>query len=86
MRKLLTGYAISYNSRHKRVGHLFQNRYKSVVCDREEYFLRLVRYIHLNPIRAKYLEIEKLNTYSSTGHKEIVELSKNALIGTTALV
>ncbi len=52
MRRLLTGYAISYNLRHHRHGHLFQNRYKSIVCEEETYFLELVRYIHLNPLRA----------------------------------
>jgi REP element-mobilizing transposase RayT len=53
MRRLLTGYAISYNRRHRRWGHLFQNRYKSIICDEDAYFKQLVRYIHLNPLRAK---------------------------------
>ena len=53
MRRLLTGYAISYNRRHRRWGHLFQNRYKSIVCDEYAYFPQLVRYIHLNPLRRK---------------------------------
>ena len=52
MRRLLTGYAVSFNLRHKRAGHLFQNRYKSIVCDSDVYLLELVRYIHLNPVRA----------------------------------
>ena len=51
MRRLLTGYAVSYNLRHRRYGHLFQNRYKSMVCDGDSYFAELVRYIHLNPLR-----------------------------------
>jgi putative transposase len=45
MRRLLTGYAVSFNLRHKRTGHLFQNRYKSIVCDEDSYLLELVRYI-----------------------------------------
>ena len=49
MRRLLTGHASGYNRRHKRHGHLFQNRYKSILCQEETYFLELVRYIHLNP-------------------------------------
>jgi REP element-mobilizing transposase RayT len=53
MRRFLTGYAVSYNLRHRRHGHLFQNRYKSIVCDGERYFTELVRYIHLNPLRVK---------------------------------
>jgi len=56
MRRFLTGYAISYNKRHKRYGHLFQNRYKSIVCDEDVYFMELVRYIHLNPLRAKIVK------------------------------
>jgi REP element-mobilizing transposase RayT len=38
MRRRLTGYAVAFNRRHKRIGHLFQNRYKSIVCQEEEYF------------------------------------------------
>ena len=53
MRRLLTGYVVSFNRRHKRSGQLFQNRYKSIVCQEEVYLKELVRYIHLNPIRAR---------------------------------
>ena len=53
MRRLLTGYAVSNNRRHRRYGHLFQNRYKSILCQQDSYLLELVRYIHLNPLRAK---------------------------------
>lgn len=52
MARLLTGYASSFNRRYKRVGHLFQKRYKSIVCQEEPYLRELVRYIHLNPWRA----------------------------------
>ena len=52
MRRLLTGYVVSFNRRHKRHGHLLQNRYKSIVCQGETYLQELVRYIHLNPLRA----------------------------------
>ena len=44
----LTGYAVSYNRRHRRHGHLFQNRYKSILCQEDTYLLELVHYIHLN--------------------------------------
>ena len=50
MRRFLTGYAQAYNRRHQRHGHLFQNRYKSIVCEEDGYFMELLRYIHLNPI------------------------------------
>jgi REP element-mobilizing transposase RayT len=48
MRRFLTGYAVTYNLRHDRYGHLFQNRYKSIVCDGDSYFTELVRYVHLH--------------------------------------
>jgi REP element-mobilizing transposase RayT len=69
MRKLLTGYATTYNRRHRRHGHLFQNRYKSIVCEEEPYFLRLVSYIHLNPLRAGLVgSMEELDRYPWSGH------------------
>lgn len=69
MRKLLTGYAVTYNLRHRRHGHLFQNRYKSIVCEEDPYFRELVRYIHLNPIRAGVLDkLSQLERHPWCGH------------------
>ena len=69
MRRLLTGYAVSFNRRNKRSGHLFQNRYKSIVCEEEPYLLELVRYIHLNPLRAGIVaSLEELDQYPWSGH------------------
>ena len=56
MRRLLTGYAIRFNKKYRRFGHLFQNRYKSIICDMDPYLLELVRYIHLNPERTVLLK------------------------------
>jgi REP element-mobilizing transposase RayT len=73
MRKLLTGYAISYNRRHSRQGYLFQNRYKSIVCEEESYLLELVRYIHLNPLRVGVTKtLEALDAYPYSGHSAII--------------
>jgi len=73
MRRFLTGYAISYNIRHRRRGHLFQNRYKSIVCDEDTYFTELVRYIHLNPIRAGIVKnMSGLDRYSWSGHRIVM--------------
>jgi REP element-mobilizing transposase RayT len=55
LRSLLTGYASALNRRYRRSGHLFQNRYKSVVCDEEVYFLALLCYLPLNPLRARIM-------------------------------
>ncbi|MDD2320493.1 MAG: transposase [Geobacteraceae bacterium] len=57
MRRLLTGYAVYFNLRHNRSGHLFQNRYKSIFCEEESYLLELIRYIHLNPHRPAWCQI-----------------------------
>jgi putative transposase len=51
MRRLLTGYAVVFNKKYARSGHLFQNRYKSIVCEETPYLLELVRHIHLKPLR-----------------------------------
>lgn len=73
MRSLMSGYAGYFNRRHKRSGHLFQNRYKSIVCEEETYFLELVRYVHLNPLRAKMVHImDELDNYKFTGHSAIM--------------
>ena len=64
MRKQLTWYAQYYNRRHKRTGHLFENRYKSILCEEENYLLALVRYIHLNPVRAGMVKtLEELDLH-----------------------
>ena len=69
MRSLLTGYAGAFNRRHKRTGHLFQNRYKSIVVEEEPYFLELVRYLHLNPVRAGVVpDLAGLARYRWAGH------------------
>lgn len=69
MRRLLTGYAVVFNRRHNRHGHLFQNRYKSILCQEEPYLLELVRYIHLNPLRAGVVDsMNELNSYRYSGH------------------
>jgi len=69
MRRLLTGHAVTFNLRHHRSGHLFQNRYKSIICEQEPYLLELVRYIHLNPLRAGIVKgIAELNDYPWSGH------------------
>lgn len=73
MRKLLTWYAQYYNRSHRRTGHLFENRYKSILCDEDNYLLALVRYIHLNPLRAGIVKtIEELNSYPWSGHRTII--------------
>jgi len=73
MRRLLTGYAVSFNRRYGRVGHLFQNRYQSVVCEEETYLLELVRYIHLNPLRVGIVpNVHELVRFPWCGHSALM--------------
>jgi len=78
MKRLLTGHAMYFNRKHNRVGHLFQNRYKSILCQEDAYMLELVRYIHLNPLRAKIIpDLKFLDKYTYSGHAAIMGKKKN---------
>ena len=69
----MTGYALWFNRTHRRHGHLFQNRFKSILCQEDIYLLELVRYIHLNPIRARLVkDLDELGRYSFCGHSVIM--------------
>ncbi len=73
MRSLLTGYAGAFNRHHHRVGHLFQNRYKSIVVEDDPYLLELVRYLHLNPLRAGVVpDLRALDRCPWTGHSALL--------------
>ena len=78
MRKILTGYGVSFNRRYRRNGPLFQNRYKSILCQEDTYLLELVRYIHLNPLRVKLVDsMRQLNTYAYSGHSVLMGKRKS---------
>ncbi|WP_179957855.1 transposase, partial [Exilibacterium tricleocarpae] len=78
----------SYNRRYHRSGYVFQNRYQSILCDADNYLLELVRYIHLNPLKAKIVEsLSALDHYRWTGHSGMLGRHRqpwqevNALLG-----
>lgn len=74
MQKLLTGHAVRFNSIHERVGPLFQGRYRAILVQAETYLIRLVRYIHLNPVRAGIVrDVEELGRYPWTGHAVLLD-------------
>lgn len=78
MRRFLTAYAVTYNRRHRRHGQLFQNRYKAILCQEDLYLLELVRYIHLNPLRAKVVtDSVDLDKYAYSGHSVLLGRRKN---------
>ena len=69
MQRLLTGYAVSFNRKYRRHGQLFQNRYKSILCQEDRYLKELVRYIHLNPLRAGLVDgLKELERFAWCGH------------------
>ncbi|GBF33481.1 hypothetical protein DCCM_2583 [Desulfocucumis palustris] len=76
MQGIQQSYTQWYNSNHQRVGHVFQQRYKAVLCDKDSYLLILLKYIHGNPIRAGITET--LN-YQWSSHQDY-------LTGTSSLV
>ena len=73
MRRVLSWYAQYFNHKHKRSGHLFENRYKSILCEEDRYLLALVRYIHLNPVRAGMVKgINGLDKFRWSGHRAFI--------------
>ena len=73
MRRLLTGYAVTYNRRHRRHGPVFMRRYRSVLCEEDAYLLEMVRYIHLNPLRAGVVpDLRRLESYDWAGHRALL--------------
>jgi hypothetical protein len=66
MQGLNQTYTMYFNRKYRTVGHLFQGRYKAILCDREAYLLGLVKYIHQNPLRAKIAEW--LDAYDWSSH------------------
>jgi REP element-mobilizing transposase RayT len=87
MRRLLSGYAGRFNRLHRRAGHLFQNRYKSILCQEEPYLLELVGYIHLNPLRRKQVAtLKQLDRYRYCGHSALMGHRPNEWQATDAVL
>ena len=78
MQRLLTAYTKQYNKKYRKIGHLFQGRYKSIICEKDSYLLELVRYIHLNPYRARL--VRKPIDWMWSGHKEYIGETKDKLV------
>lgn len=73
MRRLLVRFAMIYNKRHERRGHLFQGKYRSILVEEGSYLLELIRYIHLNPIRAGLSpDLDSLASDPRTGHHQVM--------------
>ncbi|MCQ2341775.1 MAG: transposase [Paludibacteraceae bacterium] len=65
VKRISTAYALYFNKKYERIGHLFQDRYKSEVVEDEDYFFTLLNYIHYNPVKAGYCQSPAQYAYSS---------------------
>lgn len=70
MQGLQQSYTQYFNYRYRKVGHLFQGRYKAIICNKDKYLLTLARYIHLNPVRAGMAKRPEDYVYS--GHRSYI--------------
>ncbi len=86
MSRILTSYALRFNKRHERAGHLFQNRYKSTICQDNHYFLELVRYINLNPVRAELTDLVELENYFACSHAYILGIKNIGWFNSEAVI
>ena len=78
MHRVLTGYTQYYNRKYRKVGHLLQGRYKAILCQTDQYLGELVRYIHLNPVRAKMVRRPEDYPYSS--HRSYLGLEEVPMV------
>src|SRR5947207_5658415 len=78
MHRVLTGYSQYYNRRYQRIGHLLQGRHKALLCQSDRYLTELVRYIHLNPVRAGMVDLPEQYEYS--GHRAYLGLESTSLV------
>lgn len=81
LQRLLTSYSMTFNRRHERTGHLFQARYKAILCVDARYLTALIYYIHMNPVRARIVERPRDWPWSSIYNRDIQNVSANDLIG-----
>lgn len=67
MQAFQTSYTVYFNKRHGRSGHVFEQRYKALLVDKDNYLLEVSRYIHLNPVAARIVERPQDYRWSSYG-------------------
>ena len=78
MQRVLTTYSQFHNRKYKKIGHVFQGRYKSILCQSDRYLAELVRYIHLNPVRAGM--VKRPESYEYSGHRAYLGLGGSGLV------
>jgi len=78
MHRMLTGYSQYYNRKHQKVGHVLQGRHQSILCQTDQYLSELVRYIHLNPVRAKM--VSRPEQYEFSSHRAYLGLESSEIV------
>jgi putative transposase len=78
MLRVLTGYSQYYNRKYRKVGHVFQGRHKAILCEADKYLGELVRYIHLNPVRAKM--VRKADRYPWSSQRDYLGIEHSELV------
>ena len=78
MQRVLTTYSQYHNRKYNKIGHVFQGRYKSILCQTDNYLAELVRYVHLNPMRARM--VKRADEYEYSGHRAYVGLDRRGLV------
>ena len=78
IRRITVGYAQYHNIQNSRTGHLFQNRFKSEVVLKDDYFLTVIRYIHQNPVKAGI--VEQIKEYKWSSYNEYINISHNNIL------
>lgn len=87
MARVGTGYAGRFNRRYDRVGHLFQNRYRSRLVHDDRDLIGLVRYVHLNPLAGGLVrDLDELADYPWTGHAALAGRAKPEPFHSVSLV
>src|SRR5580693_5795855 len=84
MQRVLTAYSQYHNRKYNKIGHVFQGRYKSILCQTDEYLGELVRYIHLNPVRARM--VRQAEDYEYSGHRAYIGLNGSGLVDVDPVV
>jgi putative transposase len=82
MQGLQQSYTQYFNLKHRKTGHLFEGRYKAIICQKDEYLLELIRYIHLNPVRAGM--VKSPEQYHHSGHNAYLQGKTTEIIDPAA--
>ncbi len=84
MQGINQSFTMYYNRKYHKVGHLFQGRYKAILCDMDNYLASLVRYVHLNPVRDGL--VRRPEDYHWSGHCSYLKKTGGSILDEDALL